>query len=463
MKQQLEATLRDSAASRWAALLILSFAMFGGYMFTEIISPLKTILERAYGWDSTDFGIVTSSYGLFNVFFLMLLIVGILLDKFGIRISNIISGVLMLVGGLIKYLAFKEVFSATDTINVLGIWQMKEQVFFAAFGYAIFGVGAEYAGIAISKALVKWFKGREIALAMGIQVAIARLGSFGPLLLGAYFAGHYGVANWLFFGVLLLIAGLIAFLYYNMMDRKLDSQLNKTGEKTDEEEEFKISDLSKIVANKGFWLITILCLLFYSAVFPFYKYGSDLMVNKFGVSEQWAGAIPSLLPLGTMLLTPVFGSIYDKKGKGASIMILGAMILVVVHIIFYLPFLTNISFAIVNVLLLGVAFSLVPSAIWPSVPKIIPEKQLGSAYAVIFWIQNFGLWGIPLLIGIVLDKTNPQVGIAKAAGKIVPYDYSKTWLIFVVLTILAVFVSLMLKKEDRIKGYGLEKPNINKE
>lgn len=463
MKQQLEATLRDSAASRWAALLILSFAMFGGYMFTEIISPLKTILERAYGWDSTDFGIVTSSYGLFNVFFLMLLIVGILLDKFGIRISNIISGVLMLVGGLIKYLAFKEVFSATDTINVLGIWQMKEQVFFAAFGYAIFGVGAEYAGITISKALVKWFKGREIALAMGIQVAIARLGSFGPLLLGAYFAGHYGVANWLFFGVLLLIAGLIAFLYYNMMDRKLDSQLNKTGEKTDEEEEFKISDLSKIVANKGFWLITILCLLFYSAIFPFYKYGSDLMVNKFGVSEQWAGAIPSLLPLGTMLLTPVFGSIYDKKGKGASIMILGAMILVVVHIIFYLPFLTNISFAIVNVLLLGVAFSLVPSAIWPSVPKIIPEKQLGSAYAVIFWIQNFGLWGIPLLIGIVLDKTNPQVGIAKAAGKIVPYDYSKTWLIFVVLTILAVFVSLMLKKEDRIKGYGLEKPNINKE
>lgn len=463
MKQQLEATLRDSAASRWAALLILSFAMFGGYMFTEIISPLKTILERAYGWDSTDFGIVTSSYGLFNVFFLMLLIVGILLDKFGIRISNIISGVLMLVGGLIKYLAFKEVFSATDTINVLGIWQMKEQVFFAAFGYAIFGVGAEYAGITISKALVKWFKGREIALAMGIQVAIARLGSFGPLLLGAYFAGHYGVANWLFFGVLLLIAGLIAFLYYNMMDRKLDSQLNKTGEKTDEEEEFKLSDLSKIVANKGFWLITILCLLFYSAVFPFYKYGSDLMVNKFGVSEQWAGAIPSLLPLGTMLLTPVFGSIYDKKGKGASIMILGAMILVVVHIIFYLPFLTNISFAIVNVLLLGVAFSLVPSAIWPSVPKIIPEKQLGSAYAVIFWIQNFGLWGIPLLIGIVLDKTNPQVGIAKAAGKIVPYDYSKTWLIFVVLTILAVFVSLMLKKEDRIKGYGLEKPNINKE
>lgn len=463
MKQQLEATLRDSAASRWAALLILSFAMFGGYMFTEIISPLKTILERAYGWDSTDFGIVTSSYGLFNVFFLMLLIVGILLDKFGIRISNIISGVLMLVGGLIKYLAFKEVFSATDTINVLGIWQMKEQVFFAAFGYAIFGVGAEYAGITISKALVKWFKGREIALAMGIQVAIARLGSFGPLLLGAYFAGHYGVANWLFFGVLLLIAGLIAFLYYNMMDRKLDSQFNKTGEKTDEEEEFKLSDLSKIVANKGFWLITILCLLFYSAVFPFYKYGSDLMVNKFGVSEQWAGAIPSLLPLGTMLLTPLFGSIYDKKGKGASIMILGAMILVVVHIIFYLPFLTNISFAIVNVLLLGVAFSLVPSAIWPSVPKIIPEKQLGSAYAVIFWIQNFGLWGIPLLIGIVLDKTNPQVGIAKAAGKIVPYDYSKTWLIFVVLTILAVFVSLMLKKEDRIKGYGLEKPNINKE
>lgn len=460
MDQNISTTLRDSKSARWIALLILSFTMFAGYMFTEVISPLKPILERSYAWDSSDFGIVTSSYGLFNVFFFMLLIVGVLLDKFGIRFSTIGSALIMIIGGSIKYMAFKGGFSTIETINVLGLWEIKEQVFYASLGYAMFGVGVEYAGITVSKSVVKWFKGKEMALAMGMQVAIARIGSFVPLAFGAYFANSYGVPFWILICVLMLVVGLMSFFYYNYMDRKLDIQLGLKSLKTDKSDEFKFSELGVIFKNRGFWLIALLCVLFYSAVFPFYKYGPDLMVNKFGVSEQWAGVLPSLVPFGTMLLTPFFGNIYDKKGKGASIMILGAFLLIIVHVIFYLPFITSVVAAFLNVILLGIAFSLVPSAMWPSVPKIIPEKQLGSAYAIIFWIQNFGLWGIPLLIGIVLDKTNPGIATAKAAGQSVTYNYQTTWIIFVALTIVALLVAFWLKAEDKRKGYGLEKPNM---
>ena len=245
------------------------------------------------------------------------------------------------------------------------------------------------------------------------------------------------------------------------MDKKLDRQLDLQVVRSSEDD-FRLADLLVIFRNRGFWLIALLCVFFYSTVFPFYKYGPDLMVNKFGVSEDWAGLLPSLVPFGTMLLTPIFGSIYDKRGKGASIMILGSILLIIVHTIFYLPFITQVIAAFFNVLLLGIAFSLVPSAMWPSVPKIIPEKQLGSAYAVIFWVQNFGLWGIPLAVGIMLDKTNPGVAEAKNAGEIVSYDYQSTWTIFVVLTILALLTSLWLKVEDKRKGYGLELPNIAK-
>jgi len=452
--------LRESKAARWTALLILSFTMFAAYMFTEVISPLKPILERSYSWDSSDFGVVTSSYGLFNVFFLMLLIVGILLDKFGIRFSTITSVLIMIVGGAIKYIAFKGAFSTTETVSIFGLIELKEQVFYASLGYALFGVGAEYAGITVSKSLVKWFKGKEMALAMGMQVAIARLGSFVPLAFGAYVAGSFGVPFWILSGVILLIIGLVAFFYYNFMDKKLDTQLGIGLSSDNSEDEFKFSDLTVIFRNRGFWLIALLCVLFYSAVFPFYKYGPDLMVNKFGVSEKWAGVLPSLVPFGTMLLTPFFGSIYDKKGKGASIMILGAFLLILVHIIFYLPFITSVVAAFFNVIVLGIAFSLVPSAMWPSVAKIIPEKQLGSAYATIFWIQNLGLWGIPLLVGIVLDKTNPGVAAAKAAGEQINYNYQTTWIIFVALTIVALLVALWLKAEDKRRGYGLELPNV---
>ncbi len=489
MKEKIQLTLRDNKRARWTALVILSFTMFAGYLFTEIISPLKPILESAYGWNSTNFGTVTSFYGFFNVWFFMLLIVGVLLDKFGVRFSTIGSVLIMIAGGTIKYFAFKLDFAPDSVVN-LGLFEMKTQIFMASMGYALFGVGIEYAGITVSKSVVKWFKGKEMATAMGMQVAIARMGSFVPLAFGALVAKAYGVPTVVLIGVIFLIIGLVAFFYYNTLDLKLDKQLAEELRKSaaEEDEGFKLSDLRVIFTNKGFWLIAILCVLFYSAVFPFYKYGPDLMVNKFGVTEKWAGLLPSLVPFGTMLLTPFFGGVYDKKGKGATIMIIGAVLLIFVHVVFYLPFVNHVVFAFFNVIILGIAFSLVPSAMWPSVPKIIPEKQIGSAYAAIFWVQNLGLWGIPLLVGIVLDKLNPgvstQIGtimkdlrsqgltseqmddklsVIKEAGNYPIYDYSGTWLIFVGLTILALVVALLLKREDRIKGYGLEKPNIKQE
>lgn len=448
-------TLRDSKRIRWAILVILSFTMFAGYMFTEVISPLKPILERVYGWNSADFGIVTSAYGLFNVFFGMLIIVGILLDRFGIRFSTLSSVVIMIIGGTLKWAAFKGLLPVDEVI-----FGLNSQVFYAAFGFALFGVGVEYAGITVSKAVVKWFRGNELALAMGMQVAIARLGSFAPLAFGAAVATRYNVPVYILVVVVFLILGLVGFVYYNVQDKKLDLQIRLND--TSEEDIFRLRDLGVIITNRGFWYIALLCVLFYSAVFPFYKYGPDLMVNKFGVSERWAGLLPSMVPFGTMLLTPFFGSIYDKKGKGASIMILGSLLLFLVHIVFYLPMITSVVAAFFNVLVLGIAFSLVPSAMWPSVPKIIPDKQLGSAYALIFWVQNFGLWGIPLAVGIVLDRTNPGVAAAKAAGEEVTYNYQTTWMIFVGLTILAIIVAFLLKAENKRKGYGLELPNINK-
>jgi MFS family permease len=221
-----------------------------------------------------------------------------------------------------------------------------------------------------------------------------------------------------------------------------------------------MADLWFIIKNRGWWYIAILCVLFYSAVFPFLKYASDLMVNKFGVNPLVAGTIPSLLPFGTILLTPIFGSLYDRKGKGATLMIIGAILIILVHTLFSVPFLNFKSVAVALIIVLGIGFSLVPSAMWPSVPKIIPEKQLGSAYALIFWVQNWGLMGVPALIGWVLDKYC-ITGTRLVDGVSIPnYNYTIPMMIFTCFGVLALIFAFLLKAEDRKKGYGLELPNI---
>jgi len=458
MTELIKQSLRDSKAARWAALGIISITMFAGYLLTDIMSPLKPMLESQLHWTSTDYGIFTSAYGWLNVFFIMLILGGIILDKMGVRFTGLMSSGIMVAGASIKYYAIATTFSPDAMI-----FGLKSQVVIASIGFAIFGVGVEVAGITVSKIIVKWFKGHEMALAMGMQMAVARMGTLlamaAPVPVANYF--NKSISAPIAFTLVLLVIGFIAFFIYTFMDKKLDASIALNNNSVPEDP-FKLSDIGLIVKNRGFWLIAFLCVLFYSAVFPFLKYAADLMVNKYHVNQDTAGLIPSLLPLGTLFLTPIFGSIYDKKGKGASIMILGSVMLILIHGFFSLPILNHWLVAVLLVMLLGVALSLVPSAMWPSVAKIIPEKQLGTAYSLIFWIQNWGLMGVPLLIGVVLDKTNPGVSAAKAASIDVSYDYTVPMLIFTVFGVLAVVVAYMLKAEDKKKGYGLELPNIEK-
>jgi MFS family permease len=400
-------SLRDSKTARWTALAVISFTMLCGYYLTDVMAPLKGLLEGQLHWNSSEFGFFTSAYGWFNVFLLMLIIGGIILDKMGVRFTGLMAASIMVAGTFLKYYAVSTHSLDGQFWHVL-FWDVKAQVFLAALGFAIFGVGVEIAGITVSKIIVKWFKGKEMALAMGLEMATARMGTALALSTSVPIAkGLNSVSAPILVCLIMLCIGLIAFFIYTFMDKKLDASeaaVAAAGTPVEPEEAFRIRDILKIITNKGWWFLAILCVLFYSAVFPFLKYATDLMVQKFHINEDWAGLIPAMLPFGTILLTPLFGNLYDRKGKGASIMILGAVLLIFVHIIFTIPFLNHWIIAIFLILVLGIGFSLVPSAMWPSVPKIIPEKQLGTAYALVFWVQNWGLMGIPALIGWVLNK-----------------------------------------------------------
>ncbi|MDR1671907.1 MAG: MFS transporter [Bacteroidales bacterium] len=449
-------SLRDSKLARWTALGIVSFTMMAAYFFYDAMAPLKRMLEETQGWSSSDYGTFTSAYGWFNVFLLMLFFGGLLLDKKGIRFTGVTATGLMVLGAFIKYAALSGILP-TDGV----LFGLRYQVLFASVGYAVFGIGSEVAGVVVSRVIVKWFKGYEMALAMGLQVAVARIGTGIAMLTANPLARYFNdVSGLLLFGVTLLAAGLLSFLMYNIaMDRRIDRQTGNTTPSSGSEEEFKLSDVKIVATNYGFWLIALLCMLFYSCIFPFLKYAPDLMINKFGIDEEWAGVVPSLLPIGTVILTPLFGYIYDHKGKGATIMLVGVLMLIGVHALFSLQGINNWVYAAILMMALGVAFSLVPSAMWPSIPKIIPEKQLGTAYALIFWVQNFGLWGIPLLIGQVLDKFCKTVS---PSGNI-SYDYTLPMLIFLGLAVLSAVFALLLRREDRRKGYGLEYPNIERQ
>jgi len=400
-------TLRDSKVARWTALAVVAFTMLCGYYLTDIMAPLKGLLEGQLNWNSSEFGFFTSAYGWFNVFLLMLIIGGIILDKMGVRFTGMMAASIMVAGTFLKYFAVSTHTLDGQMWHILW-FDVKAQVFLAALGFAIFGVGVEIAGITVSKIIVKWFKGKEMALAMGLEMATARMGTALALSTSVPIAkGFNNVSAPILVCLIMLCIGLISFFIYTFMDKKLDASqaaFDKATNAVDTEEAFRIKDIFKIITNKGWWYLAILCVLFYSAVFPFLKYATDLMVQKFHINEDWAGIIPAMLPFGTIILTPLFGNMYDRKGKGASIMILGAFLLIIVHAIFTIPFLNHWIIAILLILVLGIGFSLVPSAMWPSVPKIIPEKQLGTAYSLVFWVQNWGLMGVPALIGWILNK-----------------------------------------------------------
>ena len=538
MADTVKKTLRDSAAMRWTALLLLALAMFCSYIFMDILSPIKDLMQETRGWDSTAFGTMQGSEVFLNVFVFFLIFAGIILDKMGVRFTAVLSAAVMLVGACIKWFAVSESFIGsglenwfTNNLNYIPLFDelgvspfyrgMPASAKLAACGFMIFGCGCEMAGITVSRGIVKWFKGREMALAMGSEMALARLGVATCMIFSPFFAklgGKVDVSRSVAFGVVLLCIALIMCIVYFFMDKKLDSQ---TGEAEEKDDPFKVSDIGKILSDGGFWIVALLCVLYYSAIFPFQKYavnmlqcnltltppaadsfwaGSSVTIVQYiimlvvaaagfasnfmkdkkkqylflgisivaliaycymGFMRQSAESIFAVFPLLAVLITPILGNYLDRKGKGASMLVLGAILLIACHLTFafILPaFKGNavggVVVAYATILVLGASFSLVPAALWPSVPKLVDAKVIGSAYALIFWIQNIGLWLFPLLIGKVLDKTNP--GVTDPTQ----FNYTAPLVMLACLGVAALVLGLVLKVVDKKKHLGLEEPNI---
>ena len=538
MTDTVKKTLRDSAAMRWTALLLLALAMFCAYIFMDILSPIKDLMQETRGWDSTAFGTMQGSEVFLNVFVFFLIFAGIILDKMGVRFTAVLSAGVMLVGACIKWFAVSESFMGsgletwfTNNLNYIPLFDelgvspfyrgMPASAKFAACGFMIFGCGCEMAGITVSRGIVKWFKGREMALAMGSEMALARLGVATCMIFSPFFAklgGHVDVSRSVAFGVVLMCIALIMCIVYFFMDKKLDAQ---TGEAEEKDDPFKVSDIGKILSDGGFWIVALLCVLYYSAIFPFQKYavnmlqcnltltapaadsfwaGSSVTIIQYvimlvvaaagfasnfmkdktkqylflgisiaaliaycymGYMRQSAESIFAVFPLLAVLITPILGNYLDRKGKGASMLVLGAILLIACHLTFafVLPaFKGNavggVIVAYTTILVLGASFSLVPAALWPSVPKLVDAKVIGSAYALIFWIQNIGLWLFPLLIGKVLDKTNP--GVTDPTQ----FNYTAPLVMLACLGVAALVLGLVLKVVDKKKHLGLEEPNI---
>ena len=553
LKLQSSGALNDKAWARWTALGLLAFAMFCSYIFMDLLSPIKDLLQSTRGWDSTAFGTEQGAETFLNVFVFFLIFAGIILDKMGVRFTAVLSGAVMVVGAVINWYALTESFIGSGLENwfnthlnyIPGFQELGIAPFYegmpasaklSAIGFMIFGCGVEMAGITVSRGIVKWFKGREMAMAMGSEMALARLGVgtcmiFSPLV--ANFGGNISVSRSVAFGVVLLMIGLIMFITYFFMDKKLDEQ---TGAEEEKDDPFKISDLGKILSFLGFWIVALLCVLYYSAIFPFQKYAVNMLqcnltlhpetVTEFwqsdvatyiqyvimlivaagafafsfsknkavklpsliiaivalvvycvmGYMRQSAAAIFAVFPLLAVGITPVLGNYVDHKGKAASMLVLGALLLIMCHLTFafILPMfrgndMGGVFVAYLTILVLGASFSLVPAALWPSVPKLVDAKIIGSAYALIFWIQNIGLWLFPLLIGKVLDATNTDIAAEVAAGTITPeaaaISYNYTWplVMLACLGVAALLLGLYLKVVDRKKHLGLELPTITSE
>ncbi|MBR6130642.1 MAG: MFS transporter [Bacteroidales bacterium] len=563
-------TLRDSAAMRWTALLLLALAMFCSYIFMDILSPIKDLMQSTRGWDSTAFGTMQGAETFLNVFVFFLIFAGIILDKMGVRFTAVLSGAVMLIGGLIKYYAVSKSFMGsgletwfTNHLNYIpGFQELGVAPFYegmpasakvAAIGFMIFGCGVEMAGITVSRGIVKWFKGRETALAMGSEMALARLGVATCMIFSPFFAklgGQIEVSRSVAFGVVLLCIALMMFIVYFFMDKKLDAQ---TGEAEEKDDPFKVSDIGKILSSGGFWLVALLCVLYYSAIFPFQKYAVNMLQCNLTLNPGegfWAGSsvtiiqyivmllvavcsftsnfsknktakvglmalavvaliiycwmgymrgtaetIFAVFPLLAVAITPILGNYVDHKGKAASMLMIGSLLLIICHLTFafILPMfkgsaIGGVVVAYLTILVLGASFSLVPAALWPSVPKLVDEKIIGSAYALIFWIQNIGLWLFPLLIGKVLDKTNPDIvasiaqvkeetAAAVTSGLMTPeqaasqvqavaeqaavqYDYTWPLVMLACLGIAALILGIVLKAVDKKQHLGLEEPNI---
>ena len=396
--------LTEIPAARWGVLILASFIMATNYYFYDLLAPIQDLVRINLGFSATDFGLVMSAYAFPNVFLAMAVVGGIILDRIGIRITGFSFIFLMSIGGaLTAYAASPTFLEGGFGYNFMNsfLTAYSPQLKLMIFGFFLFGLGAETSIVVLSKIIVKWFKGKEIALALGLNLAIGRLGAALAFTLTPRLAQPEWTTG-IYFGVLLLWIGLLGFIIYMLIDTKVDRQVSI--DLKDPEDEFKLKDLGDLVTNRSVIFITLLCVTFYSAVFPFLKFAPDLLMNKFAMPRQMAGDVTSYLMYGTILLTPLFGWYADNRGKSATLMYLGSALLIVAHLMFALTYLEPR----IPIVLLGIAFSLVPAAMWPAVTKIVPTAKLGTAYGFMFSVQNIGLFVFPYLIGWVVDTSNPH-------------------------------------------------------
>ena len=462
MTQKVQQFLNDKFWARWTALILVASMMFFGYMFVDVMSPLQSLIETQRGWSPDAFGYYAGAEYILNVFG-FLIVAGIILDKMGVRFTGTLSASVMVVGACVKLYAVSDAFQGTGLEQWLDSWwtAMPGSAKLAAFGFMIFGCGCEMAGITVSKTLAKWFEGKEMALAMGLEMAIARLGVFAIFSLSPRLADAMGgeptVVTPVAFCTVLLLIGLICYIVFTFMDSKLDKELGAANKKEDSsEEEFKLSDVGFILSSKLFWIIALLCVLYYSAIFPFQRYAANMLQCNLQISATQAADIFRWFPMGAVILTPLLGAFLDYKGKGATMLIVGAILMIACHLTFalLLPKYPSAGLAFTAIVILGISFSLVPAALWPSVPKIMDARFLGSAYSLIFWVQNIGLALFPILIGVVLTASNP--GITDP----MKYNYTAPMLLFASLGVFALIFGIWLKILDGKKHYGLEEPNI---
>ncbi|WP_329905392.1 MFS transporter [Porphyromonas pogonae] len=476
MTEQFKQTMRDKPAVRWTALVLLASTMFFAYMFVDVLSPLQSLLQQERGWEPTAYGNFAGSEMFLNVFFFFLIFAGVILDKIGARKTAVLSGVVMVIGAFMKYYAVSNSFIGsgaeawfTNNLNLPDSWWnvtpffkgMPPSAKMAAVGFMVFGCGVEMAGITVSRAIVKWFSGYEMALAMGLEMAIARVGVAIVVVISPLLANSGAMADVsrpVLFCACLILIGLLSFIMFFFLDKKLDDQVGATLEEKDDP--FKFRDLGKLFMSRTFLIVAFLCVLYYSAIFPFQKYAINMLQCNLQISAEGAAKIFFWFPIGAAAITPFLGGYLDKKGKGATMLIFGAILMIGCHLIFaFLPkFGVGLGkpIALFAIVLLGISFSLVPASLWPSVPKLVENKLLGSAYAVIFWIQNIGLYSLPMIIGSVLRKSNPGVTDP------LQYNYTNPMLLFALLGVAALLLGLWLKVEDKKKGYGLELPNVKK-
>lgn len=441
---------RKAAASCWAALACLVVPMFASYFFDDMFSSLSQLFRNPelleLGWDSADYGFYAGGYSFLCVWG-GLIVCGMLLDKWGVRVTGSIFVGMMTAGAALVTFAITSGMAPKTSLTV------------AYVGCMLFGLGSEIAGVGVTRSIAKWFKGRNMAFAMGLQLAIARLGTalaliLSPMLVKAKAEGEIytllETARPAFFGLALLLLGTVLWAVFVMMDARFDAQNGLTDRKErKEEDEFKFSDIFKVLSNKHFIMSALLCVFFYCSIISFKKFATSILIPRFDLPAESASLMVSLIPFSTVIFAPLFGSLVDKVGKGTRWMIAGSVLVLIAHIIIAFAPEGVSGFGYAGIAILGVGYSIVPAALWPTVSKIVPEKNLGTAYSLIYWIQNMGMLLVPIAVGFIFRNTE--------SGKLAALHSEY---VFLALCVLAIVVSLLYaRSSDRNPDLGLDKAN----